>query len=216
MNHLVLDLEMCRVSNLYKGKYKYASEIIQIGAVLLDENFERIATLSQYVNPEYGVLDGFIERMTGIHNRDIKNAPQLKENLEHLIDWIGHREYMVYAWSNSDYKQIMHEIKAKGIKSDRIDEFMKVDKWIDYQAVFSKRFGLNRQYSLEEALECAEVDPEGHFHDGLDDAVNTGKMIKKLEQNKDYMLMSCRLPAYKGRLSTSIGDMFGDLLLNVG
>lgn len=38
MDYLVIDLEMCRVKKLYRKTYKYASEIIQIGAVLLDED----------------------------------------------------------------------------------------------------------------------------------------------------------------------------------
>ena len=50
MNYLVIDLEMCRVKKLYRKTYKYASEIIQIGAVLLDEGFNRIATMCEYVN----------------------------------------------------------------------------------------------------------------------------------------------------------------------
>ena len=41
MNYLVIDLEMFRVKKLYRKTYKYASEIIQIGAVLLDEGFNR-------------------------------------------------------------------------------------------------------------------------------------------------------------------------------
>ena len=117
MNYLVIDLEMCRVKKLYRKTYKYASEIIQIGAVLLDEGFSRIATMCEYVNPEYGVLDNFIESMTGIKNRDIKQAPKLTEALEHLTDWLGDREYKVYAWSDSDRTQILREIKAKNIES---------------------------------------------------------------------------------------------------
>ena len=178
MNYLVIDLEMCRVKKLYRKTYKYASEIIQIGAVLLDEGFNRIATMCEYVNPEYGVLDNFIESMTGIKNRDIKQAPKLTEALEHLSDWLGDREYKVYAWSDSDRSQILREIKAKNIESAKIDDFMKADRWIDYQDVFKKRFYLDRCYSLEDALESAEIEPEGRFHDGLDDAVNTGALIK--------------------------------------
>ena len=49
MHYLVIDLEMCRVKKLYRKTYKYASEIIQIGAVLLDEGFNRIATMCEYV-----------------------------------------------------------------------------------------------------------------------------------------------------------------------
>ena len=189
MDYLVIDLEMCRVKKLYRKTYKYASEIIQIGAVLLDEGFNRIATMCEYVNPEYGVLDNFIESMTGIKNRDIKQAPKLTEALEHLSDWLGDREYKVYAWSDSDRTQILHEIKAKNIESAKIDDFMKADRWIDYQDVFKKRFDLDRCYSLEDALESAEIEPEGRFHDGLDDAVNTGALIKKLELNPEYSTM---------------------------
>lgn len=47
MNYLVIDLEMCRVNKFYRKSYKYISEIIQIGAVLLDEEFNRIATMCE-------------------------------------------------------------------------------------------------------------------------------------------------------------------------
>lgn len=49
MNYLVIDLEMCNVPRDYRSRsYKYANETIQIGAVLLDEEFkesERLANM---------------------------------------------------------------------------------------------------------------------------------------------------------------------------
>ena len=46
MNYLVLDLEMCGVAKHYRtDKFHYATEIIQIGAVLLDEEYQRIAEI---------------------------------------------------------------------------------------------------------------------------------------------------------------------------
>lgn len=207
---------MCRVPKLYRSKYKYANETIQIGAVLLDDEFKRIATLCQYVHPEYGVIDHFIEKMTGIHNRNIKNAPGIKEALEHLIDWIGAREYQVYAWSESDRNQILHEIKAKNIESKKLETFMEEERWIDYQAVFKKRFQLNRLYSLEEALCNSDIEPEGKFHDGLDDAINTGYLIEKLEKYPDFQLLSYAMPETEEHLSCTIGDLFANLQLQVG
>jgi hypothetical protein len=62
MNYIVIDLEMCKVPRDYRSNsYKYATETIQIGAVLLDDSFKRIGTLCQYVHPEHGVIDYFIE-----------------------------------------------------------------------------------------------------------------------------------------------------------
>ena len=72
MNYLVIDLEMCKVPKDYRNKnYKYASEIIQIGAVLLDERYRRRDEICLYVHPEHGVIDNFIANMTGIKNRQI-------------------------------------------------------------------------------------------------------------------------------------------------
>ena len=89
MNYLVIDLEMCKVPKNYRGKnYKYASEIIQVGAVLLDEEYKEIGTLCQYVHPEFGIFDYFITNLTGIEKGQIKNAPKLKDALIHMADWL--------------------------------------------------------------------------------------------------------------------------------
>ena len=146
----------------------------------------------------------------------IKNAPGIKEALEHLIDWIGAREYQVYAWSESDRNQILHEIKAKNIESKKLETFMEEERWIDYQAVFKKRFQLNRLYSLEEALCNSDIEPEGKFHDGLDDAINTGYLIEKLEKCPDFQLLSYAMPETEEHLSCTIGDLFANLQLQVG
>lgn len=138
MYNLIIDLEMCNVPRDYRQRsYKYANETIQIGAVLLDENFKRISTLCQYVHPEYRVIDHFIESLTGIRNSQVKNAPRIQEALLHMIDWLGEREYKIYAWSESDRDQIVHEIKAKKITDEKLLAFVEKENWIDYQAVFT-------------------------------------------------------------------------------
>lgn len=153
MNYLVIDLEMCKVPRDYRSKgYKYANETIQIGAVLLDEEFKRIGTLSQFVHPEHGVIDYFIENLTGIKNGQVKHAPRLQEALLHMLNWIGDREYKVYAWSGSDRAQILHEIKAKNIVDEKIASFMEESRWVDYQDIFMMRYEMSRKMSLEEAL----------------------------------------------------------------
>lgn len=217
MFYLVIDLEMCRVPRDYRSRnYKYVYEAIQIGVVLLNEDFKRIGTLCQYVHPEYGVIDHFIESLTGIRNSQVKNAPRIQEVLLHMIDWIGDREYKIYAWSESDRDQIVHEIKAKKITDEKILAFVEKENWIDYQAVFTKRYELTRQLSLEEALGRAEIEPEGRFHDGLDDAVNTSRLIEKLERNPEYQLTNYEMPEKESEhLSCTIGELFSKLNLQL-
>lgn len=217
MNYLVIDLEMCKVPRDYRSKgYKYANETIQIGAVLLDEEFKRIGTLSQFVHPEHGVIDYFIENLTGIKNGQVKHAPRLQEALLHMLNWIGDREYKVYAWSGSDRAQILHEIKAKNIVDEKIASFMEESRWVDYQHIFMKRYEMSRKMSLEEALGRADIDPEGRFHDGLNDAVNTGLLIEKLELNQDYQLVSYEMPEkLSEHLSSSLGELFAGMELKL-
>ena len=129
-----------------------------------------------------------------------------------MIDWLGERDYKIYARSESDRDQLLHEIKAKNMTDERIHAFMKAENWIDYQDVFTKRFELSRQLSLEEALERVEIEPEGNFHEGLDDAVNTGYLIEKLELNPEYQLVSYEMPDKPSeRLSSTLGELFAGL-----
>lgn len=213
MFHLVVDLEMCNVPKIYRrNSYNYSKEIIQIGAALLDNEFKRVATLTQYVHPEYGVIDHFIENLTGIKNSQVKHAPLLQDALIAMLNWIGDREYQVYAWSETDRNQILHELKAKKIDDERIVAFTECEKWIDYQSVFMERFGIGRQISLEEALNRTEIEPEGRFHDGLVDAINTGYLIEKLELNPGYQLVSYEVEEKETRpLSSTLGELFSNL-----
>lgn len=50
------------------------------------------------------------------------------------------------------------------------------------------------------------------FHDGLDDAVNTGYLIEKLELNPEYQLVSYEMPDKPSeRLSSTLGELFAGL-----
>lgn len=214
MNYLVIDLEMCKVPYYTdKKRYKYSREIIQIGAVLLDESYRQVFTFNEFVYPEYGVVDHSIFALTGIQSRQTAKAGRLKEVLNHLLDWLVGREYQVMTWSENDLSQLQHETDTKNIVSEEITEFLCKDRWIDYQKVFGERYGYNRAVSLEDALLLCDIDPDGSFHDGLCDALNTGKLIRKLELDPEYQLN------YEARqkelvtepLQSSIGNLLAGL-----
>ena len=115
------------------------------------------------MQPKYGVLDHFISQMTGITNDQIKYAPMLEEAVIHLLEWIGNREYKVFAWSNTDYRQLKHEIQSKGITNPEILEFVNQDRWTDYQKTFDNRYDFDRSVGLADALELCEIEPEDIF-----------------------------------------------------
>lgn len=211
MYKLVLDLEMCKVPKIYRNKnYKYALETIQIGAVLLDENFNDVDEFVSYVRPVHGLIDNTIKKFTGITSADVKNAKVLEDVLVDMLDWIGNREYEVYAWSESDFLQLYREISCKGINNSKIDKFMYPERWIDYQMVFDDRFGYKKCVALGDALELCDMDPEGRLHDGLQDSINTARLIKKLELNPNFQLIR-QLYEDTASIGTSLGDLFSGL-----
>ena len=216
MYHLVLDLEMCQVPKKYRSKeYHYALETIQLGAVLLDDNFNQVDAFSSYVHPTYGYIDRFIKDFTGITNDEVKEAKELEEVLIDFLCWIDDREYKVYAWSESDYSQFKHEIMCKNIEGDYIDDFMNLDRWVDYQKIFDDRYGYEKAVSLENALILCDIDSEGRMHDGLDDAINTSRLIGILETNPEYQLTDYISVEEPEPLMICLGDMFSVLSLQM-
>lgn len=214
MNHLVIDLEMCKVPKHCRTKaYKYADETIQIGAVLLDDDYRQVSCEKWYVRPEYGFINHFIEELTGISQKDTQNASSIETVLVNMISWVGDNEYDVCTWSESDRKQLLHEVEAKQITREEINGFLNNVSWIDYQEVFSNRFDYTRRINLEEAMMMADVDISGRLHDGLDDAINTGKLVTKLETEPDFKLSNYIMTEESKPFGCTLGDLFAGLVL---
>ena len=213
--YVVIDEEMCAVQKGYKWKdYPYLHEIIQIGAVMMNEDFEMIDSFSTFVLPKYGRIDHFVQNLTGINEKQIKDAPDLQGALRNMISWIGDKEPVFYAWSESDYSQLSKEITAKGLDPEEMAIFLDKDLWIDYQKIAGERFQKPWKLPLEEALGLAEVELEGRQHDGLVDAKNTARLIAKMEKNKESRFLLDRLEKDE-KTESGIGMSLGNLLQGI-
>ena len=217
MNHVVVDLEMCKVNKRTRREHGYRCnmETIQIGAVMLDEEYNEISSFSVYVRPEYGEIDWVIANLTGIHDSNVKNAPALDDAVRMFLNWVGDREARYYAWSDTDYNQLLNEVVLKDIDDERIMALMDAD-WCDYQKVFDTRFEMESATGLKLALDLCGIDPDGHAHNGLDDARNTGKLIAMLEQDGEYELPAIFIDARKEEvepLQYSMASLFDGLKL---
>lgn len=152
---VIVDLEMC---NVPKGEsriaFGHSNELIQIGAVMLDESLEICGSFQTYVHPEFGFIDGFIEKLTGITPKDVADAPLAAEALRSFLDWLP-ADGKIISWSYSDLSQIIWELEGKHIDLPGLDPYL--DTWEDCQATFSERLHSARRYSLSEALNFTEI-----------------------------------------------------------
>ena len=78
MKHIVIDLEMNKIARSSEARKICKSEIIEIGAVMLDENLQEIGNFRTYVKPEYNdKIAAEIRNLTGITDAMVANAPVL-------------------------------------------------------------------------------------------------------------------------------------------
>lgn len=180
--HVVVDFEMCKVTKLQKTReFSLGAEIIQIGAVLLDENNDEIDSFSTYVKPEYGRLDNFITKLTGITEYNLKDAPKFSDALSRFMSWVPEGTVAV-SWSHTDDKQLKKEAEAKGIEMEGLYKLL--ETWEDCQATFSDKMNTTKAYNLTEALNIADIYYEDGAHDGLVDARNTALLYAKMEREE--------------------------------
>lgn len=209
MKYVVLDLEMCKVMKYQASSFPIKNEIIQIGAVKLNEDYEIIDEYSSYVKPQHGKINNFIKNLTGITEYHVKKAADLKNVIDTFLQWIGSEETTFIAWSNTDYNQLSREMEYNSIICDGKEALLNPEKWIDYQKVFGDRYNFPNPKKLSEALDLADITFEGVMHDGLNDAYNTARLFATLEKDPEYQLITEKYcnKAETEHLSVSFGDL---------
>jgi len=184
--YAVVDLEMCNVPRSRRHLFNCANELIQIGAVLLDDNLEIVDTFQTYISPEFGILDSFIENLTGITPDDLRDAPKAQEALRAFGEWLP-EDVTFVSWSNNDERQIRKEMEAKGIVNPKVNRGKEF--WTDCQIMFADKLTTRKHYRLSEALVIADIDFDENIHNALIDAQNTALLFAKLTLTPDFELI---------------------------
>ena len=213
--YIILDFEMNPVDRKNRGSAAACREIIEIGAIRLDENFELKDEFRSYVKPHFSSLvDDRILRMTGITTSNIVDAVSLEEILSTFESWIGYEaDTTVYSWSASDRNQLTTECDVKGIA---FPANMNVCK--DAQKIYSKAMGCfdrGRALSLRKAAEqFGIIMDQKKSHSALYDAKVTAQLVSYIK-NGEY---KTQIPALKKASVSkneqvfSIGEACGSLL----
>lgn len=188
MKYVVIDLEMNPLSNEYsKEKRQCRSEVIQIGAVALDENYLEIDSFVTLVKPQYNErIIRRIEKLTGITTSMVREAPVFAVAIQRFFDWCLslNDEIQILQWSEADFLQIAKEVTLKQIVLGWYEQRV-MEGWKDFQYEFGKILGLSDQLSLKNAIMYAGIDIVGHYHDALYDARNTAKLFRAIRDPEE-------------------------------
>ncbi|WP_284639604.1 3'-5' exonuclease [Paenibacillus silviterrae] len=159
MNYIVIDLEF----NGRRHYDIYPMEIIELGAVKLNEKLEIIDMFQSYIKPKYPI-NRFALEFCGIQEKTLKEAEPFTQVIDRFRRFCG-EEFIVFAWGCSDFFSLFVDCRVNEIDND----------WLTQRLVdMSKPF----EGGLQQALATHELPSLGQHHSALDDALNAVQLLK--------------------------------------
>lgn len=188
-------------------------EVIEIGAVKLDKNFNKIETFNVFVKPRFNhQVTPYITKLTGIVSSVTMKAEYFESAMEIFSQWIGTEgNIRIYSWSSNDLIQLKKECEFKEI------EFPKnMKRWLDIQKVFPRMMEISndrRQLSLQEAVQYFDIEVNNKkVHNALYDSELTTELLIPLLNGEYKKQVEClRKLTHSGGGENTIGDIYGDI-----
>lgn len=180
MQYIVMDLEWNQPLSRRSAAYRRLGsqlmfEVIQIGAVKLDEGMRMIGSFNQFIAPaNYRTLHPRISRITGIRQDDLADAPDFAEAFARFVAWCGD-DFVLTTWGNDDIS-VLHQNIAFFVKGHPLPPVY------DLQRLFGEITGETKNRAgLKNAMKKlgVQVSPEHPFHSAVDDAYYTALVFQR-------------------------------------
>lgn len=176
MNFLVVDFEFS-VPRSYGKPRAWFQEIIEVGAILMDENGNLSdKTYSDFVKPRFWPRladEGYA--ITGIRQEDVDKGINLEEAIKHLQEMAPERDTWIVAWGDADRKVLGSVCEKYGLEYPFVWE-----NYVDLAEAYKAFRSLERRASLKRAIEENAIEQIGILHSALDDAINAAQVMAKM------------------------------------
>lgn len=180
--YVILDLEW---NTAFNARTKsHLNEIIEFGAVKLDESFQEIGTFSMLVKPQVGkTLTNLVEGLTHISNEDLIDAHSFPHVLGRFREFA--EGCILMAWGNMDILTLVANCQYF-LKSERLDF---VRQYVDLQKFCERCFHFEenaKQIGLSTAAQALELKfDEQALHRALADSRLEAACFRKLLQSEE-------------------------------
>lgn len=179
MNIIILDLEWNQNSLSKKERNNDLPlfEIIEIGAVKLDENYEIIDKFHHLINPQiYHTMHKITEELIHIHMKELKKGDSFVDVMKKLLEFCG-EDYIFGTWGPLDLLELQRNMKYYHMEALS----QKTIKYYDIQKLFSIGALKDKtRKTLEFAIDYYGIEKEIPFHRAFSDAYYTAKVFKEL------------------------------------
>lgn len=184
MQYVIIDLEW---NNAYSKKTAgFINEIIEIGAVKVDENFDTVDTFSCIVRSQIGrKLRGSVKKLTNLTNDDISTGVPFTKAFSLFRDWLSEQETVIMSWGDSDIRALLENYEYFcGIKTIPFLRY-----YCDLQRYFQriKKRRPDQQAGLITAAQEVGIDPEGYTHHrALGDSLLTADIFEIIYDEANF------------------------------
>lgn len=181
MNYVVIDLEWnqamsSKAAIFNKLPIHLRGEIIEIGAVKLDENFRPGEEFTVDVRPIYFKRMHYkVKKLTGFDAERLSHGIAFEDAFQQFREWCGD-EVTFLTWGYDDQGIMEQNIIIHDLDWDWIHE------WINLQLIYNNQTGGDKnQKSLATAMEHFGIEQTRVAHDALGDAYNTALICTHLD-----------------------------------
>ena len=183
MYFVIMDLEWNNSFN--KLTQKFMNEIIEIGAVKLDEELNEVSTFSELIRPVISKkLRSRIKNLTNISNEEVRTGGTFEEVIKEFEEWVGD-DAVVMSWGDTDLRTLLTNYKWF-LKKNTVTF---INKYADLQKYCQCFINMEnvQQAGLSYAAECLEIDPEKYpHHRALDDSILSAECFKKVYNEEKF------------------------------
>ena len=178
MKYIIFDLEFNQSCNKEDRVLQLPFEIIQIGALKLDENFQTISTFNELVKPTvYKNVLPYIQELTKITDEMVSTAHNFIDVYYDFINFIGKEDITFIIWGTVDIKELYKNILYFELPTENIPKL-----YIDIQDYTSKHFKFpsGKRIGLKNAIDFLNIPISEELHNAFNDAYYTAEVFKKL------------------------------------
>lgn len=186
MNYIVLDLEWNQSNTgLEEDAARLPFEIIEIGAIKLDDNCVMISEFNELVKPQvYHEMHHITSKLIHMQMQELERGRPFPEVMNEFLDWCG-EDYVFCTWGILDLTELQRNMKYYGMPplSNKPIAFL------DVQKLFSIAYEDRKvRRNLEYAIDYLEIEKDIPFHRAFSDAYYTAKILKCLISSHEEVL----------------------------
>ena len=161
---------------------KYPLEIIQIGAVKLDMDFNNVGSFSRLIKPSiYSRISEFVTELTGITTDSLKAEQDFSQIYKEFLEFVNEPEVVLCIWGMTDMKELI-----RNAIYHKLDVKLLPNRYINIQPLTSVHLGQSKRkpLGLKYCVEALNIHVSYAFHDALNDALYTAEVFKKVHTSE--------------------------------